>query len=271
VAEPPESYRELLARDFEAPPGEPPVYATYRRNWGLYEPETMRRYIACNLLQIEILDRAVGVFLAALRESPLFRDSLLAFVADHGEMNGEKALIDKGVYAHPKVARVPLALKLPGNEMAGRRVGEPVCLLDLAPTILEAAGVRVQERLDGQSLLPLARGASSSGTSPFVFEAGWHVTANPAVALVDCVEGTPFLYCFNLTTPHDELYRLDGMDHQNLAGAENYAAAKRSMMRSLGEVLGADDRWRCYRDAFRLAAWDVLDSEGGDAQMFVPE
>lgn len=198
----PESYREALA----GAPEWPRVYEFYRRNWGLYDEGTARRYIALNLLQVELLDRAVGRFVAALRQRGLYDQALVVFTGDHGEMNCERALVDKGVYGHPKVALVPLAVKLPGGEAAGREVAAPVSLLDLAPTFLEAAGVTPAERLDGESLLASLCGPGRRDDKPLLFEAGWHVCPNPAVALFTQREGRRLMYTYNLCDPRDELY-----------------------------------------------------------------
>lgn len=151
----PESFYEVQKHDFRRLPGEPVIYETYRRSIGLYAEETLREYITTNFLQMEVLDRAIGKVLEALRERGLYDDALILFCADHGEMNGERALVDKGVYGHPRVARVPFVVRLPGGERAGAEVDTPICLLDVAPTLLETAGVEPGARLDGVSLWPL--------------------------------------------------------------------------------------------------------------------
>jgi len=272
VVELPESYRELRDRDFGPAPGDPPVYHTYARNWGLYEADTLRDYIVANLLNIELVDRALGVFLNALRSTGLYDASLVVFLGDHGEMNGEKGLIDKGVYGHPRVVRVPLLVKMPEGQAAGRTVEDTVCLLDLAPTIFEFAGIRPSARLDGVSLLPAIGGRPVERHVPFLFEAGWHVTANPAAAIVDDVPGQGlFLYTYNVTSPRDELYRLGDPACRNLAGDEKWQGARGHMIRRMAGVLSAERRWRCYWHAFRLDKFESLDVEVGDAQMFVPD
>lgn len=268
----PLSYRQLHERDFEPTPGDPPVYHTYARNWGLYDADTLRDYIVANLLNIELVDRALGVFLDALRATGLYGSSLVVFLGDHGEMNGEKGLIDKGVYGHVRVVRVPLMIKMPEAQHAGRAVEDPVCLLDLAPTVFEFAGIEPAARQDGVSLLPAVAGEPVERGAPFLFEAGWHVTANPAAAIVDEVPGHGlFLYTYNVTSPCDELYRLDETGCRNLAGAQEWRDAHGHMIRRMAEVLSSERRWRCYWHAFRLDKFEWLDIEGGDAQMFVPD
>jgi len=247
------------------------VYEFYRRNWGLHDPEAARRYMLMNFLQIEALDAALGRFLDALDRHGLYDDALIVFAGDHGEMNCELALVDKGVYGHPKVALTPLAVKLPAGEAAGTRVGGLVTLLDIAPTLLEVAGVTPTERLDGESLLPLIRGQTTARGAPFVFEAGWHVCPNPAVSYFAELGGRRLMYTYNLTSEFDELYDLDDRSYRNMARDPALAEARVEMIRRLAAFLEADPRWACYWHTFRLDMYEHLDVGGGDYQILRPE
>lgn len=104
---------------------------------------------------ISYLDERVGEVLDALRDAGLEDDTAVVFCADHGEMLGERGLWYKMSFFEPSV-RVPLFVRAPGHSSAGR-VAEPVSLLDLAPTLLELAGVPalgdLAEEPDGVSLL----------------------------------------------------------------------------------------------------------------------
>ncbi len=261
----PESYYRAVAGEVE---GLPRVYEFYRRNWGLDDPETARQYMLMNFLQIEALDAALGRFLGGLDAHGLYDESLIIFAGDHGEMNCELALVDKGVYGHPRVAQVPLVAKLPGGEAAGTRVEPLVTLLDIAPTVLELGGVTPADRLDGESLLPLIRGERAERERPFIFEAGWHIAPNPAVAYFAEIDARRLMYTFNLTSDCDELYDLDAQPAANLAREASMADVRLEMIRRLGAFLEADPRWNCYWHTFRMDNYELLDVEGGDFQMF---
>lgn len=261
----PRTYHEAMSGEARWPR----VYGFYRRNWGLYEEDVARRYMALNLLQIELLDVALGRFLAELDSEGLYDESLVIFTGDHGEMNCERGLVDKGVYGHPKVALVPLAVKMPGGEAAGRTVDELVSLLDVAPTVLEAAGVQPMERLDGESLAQTIRGGRPD--KAFIFEAGWHVCPNPAVALFAQLAGRQWMYTYNLCDDRDELYDLDDREYGNRADEPDCAEVKREMVKRLGSFLEADPRWTCYWHTFRLDKFEDLGAPSGDFQMFRPE
>jgi arylsulfatase A-like enzyme len=109
---------------------------------------------------IRYLDRHLGVLLAALRDMGIYEDAVVAFVSDHGESLWQH----DGLYSHAgpglydELVRVPLILKparLPAS-LRGRVVKSQVRLSDLAPTLLELAGVPLAEgEMDAQSLVPL--------------------------------------------------------------------------------------------------------------------
>jgi arylsulfatase A-like enzyme len=232
---------------------------------------------------MEVLDRAVGKVLSALETRGLLDGALVMLCADHGEMNGHRALVDKGAYAHPRVARVPLVVRPPclhkafAKSPSGVEVDTPVCLLDIAPTVLAAAGVTPLARLDGMSLMPFLRESASRNANygagrTFLFESFWHTGVNPAVAL----QWRPsprrhFFYVYNLTSDSDELYDLNGTSYRNLARDRRYARVRRAMIRRLAAFLQSDTRWRCYWHTMRVDMEADLPPQAGDYQMFRPE
>ncbi|HEY7615612.1 MAG TPA: sulfatase, partial [Terriglobales bacterium] len=102
-------------------------------------------------------DAAAGKFLGTLRSQGLYDNTLVAVAADHGESLGAHGEDTHGIFLYDETVHVPLLLKLPGNQMAGKRVAAKVRLVDIAPTILEVAGVPVPSQMQGQSLLRIAK------------------------------------------------------------------------------------------------------------------
>jgi len=107
-------------------------------------------------------DAAAGKLIAALRARKLYDDALIVIAADHGESLGAHGEETHGIFLYDETVHVPLLLKLPQDQMAGKAVHAHVGLVDVAPTILEVAGVPVPSQMQGQSLLRVARGASSA-------------------------------------------------------------------------------------------------------------
>lgn len=266
---PPASYRAVQKRDFRPAPEEPKIYDLYRRYWGLYEPKTVEDYRVANALQMEVIDRALAQFVRALRERKLYDEALIIFTADHGEMNCRRALVDKGVYLCPEVLRVPLNIKPPASwGIKPRAEEEVVSLLDLAPTLLAVGGITPEERLDGQSLLPLLRGEARLGDRPLLFECGWHVGVNFACAVQKRFpSGGHFLYTYNCSSTVQELYDLDSNDAVNLVADPARAAIRKELVAKLGAILESDARWQCYRNTFRLDHFFDFPARPGDLQL----
>ena len=105
--------------------------------------------------EIAYTDAAVGKLLAALRARQLYDGAFLAILADHGEGLGDHGENTHGVFLYDETIRVPLLLKLPRGQSAGRRVRTPVGLVDVAPTVLDVAGLPSLQAMQGRSLLPL--------------------------------------------------------------------------------------------------------------------
>jgi arylsulfatase A-like enzyme len=105
-------------------------------------------------------DFAVGKLLAFLRARRLYDSALIVIASDHGESLGAHGEQTHGVFLYDETTHVPLLLKLPENQTAGRQIRANVGLIDVAPTILEVARIPVPSQMQGQSLLRIARGGS---------------------------------------------------------------------------------------------------------------
>ncbi|HEX7580966.1 MAG TPA: sulfatase, partial [Thermoanaerobaculia bacterium] len=115
----------------------------------LYEPHTpyepkepfASRYANRYDGEIATADAIAGKFLDLLRAKGLYDRSLIIFLSDHGEGLGEHGEAEHGVFLYREVLQVPLLVKLPKGELAGRTVSSPVELIDVTTTIAKAAGV----------------------------------------------------------------------------------------------------------------------------------
>lgn len=127
-----------------ANPNPPAAVAdTYRR---LYDGE------------ISYLDQQLGVLIDGLRQRGLYDSTLIVLTADHGEEFQEHGGWWHGTTLYDEQTHVPLVIKPPLGGARGRVVDEMAMSLDIAPTILTAAGARVPEKVQGHPL-PLDGGA----------------------------------------------------------------------------------------------------------------
>lgn len=138
------------------PDGRPPRYGSKGAAPTLEEIRTARRLYAA---YIECIDDQIGTIMTTLEETGQREDTYILFAADHGEMLGDHGRWTKSCQYEAAV-RVPLFVSGPG--IAPGVSDAPVELSDLAPTILEMAGVPPLQSIDAQSVMPLLRGETES-------------------------------------------------------------------------------------------------------------
>ena len=124
-------------------------------NFGMTESE-QREVIQGYYASTSFMDAQVGRILDALRDLGLEDDTLVVFVSDHGLLLGEHGQWLKNVL-WDDATRVPLVVRVPGMRGNGRSSSRTVELVDLFPTVVEAAGLPEKTGLEGRSLMPLLR------------------------------------------------------------------------------------------------------------------
>ncbi|MCP5149778.1 MAG: sulfatase-like hydrolase/transferase [Ectothiorhodospiraceae bacterium] len=107
---------------------------------------------------IELLDDQIARILDALEATGQRERTIVVFTSDHGEMLGDHGLIYKGSRFFEGLVHVPLVVSWPGEVRAGAVSDALVESIDIAPTLLEAAGLPVPSYMQGRSLLALLRG-----------------------------------------------------------------------------------------------------------------
>jgi arylsulfatase A-like enzyme/Flp pilus assembly protein TadD len=105
--------------------------------------------------EIAYTDSIVGSFVEVLRRHGLYQNSVIAIAADHGEAFGEHGEERHGMFLYDETIHVPLLLKLPAERLGGKRVEERVALAEVAPSLLEAAGIPAPAAMQAWSLFPL--------------------------------------------------------------------------------------------------------------------
>ncbi|MBI4514367.1 MAG: sulfatase [Deltaproteobacteria bacterium] len=104
--------------------------------------------------EIAYVDATLAGLFGDLHELGLSDDTLLVVTADHGEAFGEHSIYCDHRTIYNETLHVPLIMRYPRRIPAGRRVANLVSGIDLAPTVLQYAGLRLDGPLEGRSLLP---------------------------------------------------------------------------------------------------------------------
>jgi arylsulfatase len=107
-------------------------------------------------------DAAVGRLVDGLRAAGRLDNAMVVVTADQGEGIGEHGMWSHNVSLFEEVVRIPLVVWSSAPWNAGRELAVPASLLDLAPTMLEAAGAPAAPGFDGESLLPWLDGRNAS-------------------------------------------------------------------------------------------------------------
>jgi arylsulfatase A-like enzyme len=148
----------------------PAVQRVYQQHWrtdNFTLPE-WRRIIAAYWGFVTLIDEQIGRVLAEMQALGLSDDTAVIFSTDHGSFEGNHQLNDKGPAMYDDTYRIPLIARVPGLTQP-KIVDRYVSLLDLTATFLDLAGIAVPRRYDGQSLLPLLRGAPATPAPEHVF------------------------------------------------------------------------------------------------------
>ena len=110
---------------------------------------------------IDLIDEQVGRMLEALERTGQLEKTFVIFMSDHGEMLGDHGIYLKGPYFYDPGVRVPLIISWPGGIEGGRRSQAMVELVDIAPTLLDAAGLDRDPGMQGRSLWPILSGQAN--------------------------------------------------------------------------------------------------------------
>jgi arylsulfatase A-like enzyme/Flp pilus assembly protein TadD len=186
--------------------------------------------------EVAAADAEVGRLLEALERRGLASSTVVAVAADHGEALGDHGEPTHGLLLYEPTLRVPMIVRAPGVA-PGTRVGAPVSLVDLGPTVAGLAGTAWpagESPRDGRDLSrELRAGREPEGADlyaeteyPRVF--GW----SPLAA----VRRGPHKY---IQAPRPELYRLDsdpGERRDLLAGERRLAAELSGRTREIREA-----------------------------------
>jgi arylsulfatase A-like enzyme len=116
------------------------------------------------------VDENVGRVLDFLDKNGLTENTVIVYTSDNGFFLGEHGLFDKRLMYEPSI-RVPMMVRFPARVKAGRvDTAHMVLNIDVAPTLLELAGVPVPVWMHGRSWLPLLEGRETSWRDALLYE-----------------------------------------------------------------------------------------------------
>ena len=198
---------------------------------------TLAKRYRSELESLLSVDEGVSKVITALDKIGRLANTVLIFTSDNGFTHGEHRVAARKVVVYEPSLRVPLCVRGPGFA-AGSRVGTPVSVIDLAPTLVQVAGATARRMIDGRPLSDATSGAIGPDRAILV-ASGTDTTPDRQYVGVRTRRWT---YA-ELLTNEKELYDLATDPYQltNVAGAAslvNQQAALKSLLTKLRTAKG---------------------------------
>jgi choline-sulfatase len=189
--------------------------------------------------EIAFDDAAIGSVLDRLDRAGRLSSTIVAVVGDHGESLGEHGEDTHAVFVYESTLRVPMIMAWPGRLPAGRRVPTLVRGIDLAPTLLDAAGQPPLPGAQGQTLMGLIHDAPKPSAESTAPASAYSESYFPLLYLnwapLRTIQDERWKF---IDAPEPELYDLarDAAEQTNLATREPARAA--ALRRALDALTG---------------------------------
>jgi len=138
-----------------------------------------QRYIKDYLRCIFSVDENIGRLLDYLDENDLTKNTIVVYTSDQGFYLGEHGWFDKR-FMYEESLRTPLMVRFPGEISPGSKSEKMALNLDFAPTLLDYAGVKIPDEMQGQSLRPILDGDNPENWREsmyyhyYEYPHGWH-------------------------------------------------------------------------------------------------
>lgn len=127
-----------------------------------------QRYLRDYLSTAKGMDRNINKMLDAIDEMGLRENTIVIYTSDQGFYLGEHGWFDKR-FMYEESFSTPFVIRYPGHIKPGTSVNDMVMNIDIAPTLLAYAGIRVPEDIQGESMKPLLEGKRVKGWRKYLY------------------------------------------------------------------------------------------------------
>ncbi|GIW92936.1 MAG: hypothetical protein KatS3mg110_0977 [Pirellulaceae bacterium] len=214
-----------------------------RKRWTIRfaNPEMYQNTVKDYYRLISGMDEVIGILIDKLASMDVLKNTVIIFTSDNGFYLGDYGLAGKWFMHEPSI-RVPLIIwdGREGQIKAGHRPAELVLNIDVAPTILELAGIPLPESMQGTSLVPLCQGKKVAWRQDFLYE---HLFEHPRIPKSEGVRGTRYKYTRYLVgeRPYEVLVDLkeDPWEEKNLVHDPEHRPVLETMRRRCDELVAA--------------------------------
>lgn len=211
-------------------------------------PEQQHRQRAHYFANVTMIDEKVGQILGVLEEKGYLENAVVIFTSDHGDALGDHGHSQKWTM-YDIITRVPTIVWSP-NRFKGGRIHNGLCqMIDLGPTILNLANVKVGETCEAQSLLPALETEDVWEGRDVVFAEHGRDGILRETEFMTMVRTREWKLVHFLDEPFGQLFDLinDPLEKSNLWDDVRYTEKKQALLAILRE-------WR-IRSAYRTKTW----------------
>ncbi|WP_372846222.1 sulfatase-like hydrolase/transferase [Pontiella sp.] len=205
-----------------------------RWGWRYDTPEKFQKMVKRYYRAIAGVDKAVQMIRDRLDALGVAGNTVIIYIGDNGYMINERQLAGKWL-GWEECLRVPLIVYDPrSNALHGVELDQAALNIDLAPTMVEMAGIDIPEMYQGRSLYPLLKGDTPLWRHEFFFE--HYFIAGGSIPRNEGVRTERWKYVNFTLDAHEQLYDLhaDPGETNNLATHAAYAAELELMRNAAG-------------------------------------
>ncbi len=221
--DPPEPYRSMYAPEDMPLPEEFPGWPSWRSRWSECQIRKMRSYYWG---MVSCIDDQIGRLVRLLREKGAYDETLIVVTSDHGEFMGERARTGKALF-FDSILHVPFIVKPPrSSHYKACEIDHITENFNLAPTILDYAGITVPPTMAAHSIRPLIERGMDGREAAFS-----EFVSGDKKAHGKCVRTASHKYVHWLPDGKEELYDLkrDPREKENLAMSLAHTSVKAEM------------------------------------------
>ncbi|MAG13423.1 MAG: hypothetical protein CMN78_02380 [Spirochaetales bacterium] len=205
----------------------------FKNLFGDIDDEKIRIGIAGHHCLLKMLDDCLGILLDEIAALDLLEDTLIVYCSDHGDLLGEHMLFNKAATFYESEIRIPMMIRFPTGEHAGKSISRFGSGIDVLPTLLDILNIDLEVPLPGFSLLPAI--TEDKNIRP-------HVTTTIVDAMMIRTESEKLWY--NVLEDDGEMYDLenDPGEMKNLYGNPGSLDLRRELFERMIQSRMRDDR-----------------------------
>ena len=204
-------------------------------------PEKAQKMIKNYFRLISGVDKTCGKIIEELERKNLMNNTMIIFTTDNGYYHAEHGLADK-FYFHQESVRVPLIIHDPRmpKEKIGTQNDDLTLSIDLAPTMLSAAGVDVPVRMQGVDMSPLYRHREKPSWRDQYYYEFPGIPHNAALVRVQALIRKDYKYVFWIDEDYEQLYHIPTDRYEEHDLARNFTYKEK--LEELREIFKTEQR-----------------------------